>query len=360
MPEQDQGLDNVRQEFESVKEHLNERVVGQEQAKEGVLRTLRRYMVGIRDENQPIGAFLGTGPTGVGKTELAKVVSNVMFDGNLVRFDMNEFGDPEAVSRLIGVPPGEEGSEAGGQLSRAVLGPNLEGPPQPCFLLFDEFEKAHEQIYDVFLRIFDEGEYQDQNGTLVDCTETVILLTSNAGQEVFMENIKSDMKSHVEVESDILDEVRQEEEKIQEAVEEEFPPEFINRLDEVLYFDPLTEDDLVGIMDIKFGDFKETVESQRDFEVEITDNAKKFIIEEVYDIRYGARPLERGVDRYIRDTLAEYLMENGPEDKLVFKEDNDDIIVVPGEETEDADTLNELDEMANEDELLDEVDDMFD
>lgn len=315
-------LNKAREQYSKIENRLEERIIGQREVKEAILDTLKRDFTGIRNEEQPVGAFLCVGPTGTGKTEVAKVVSNTLFDGNLVRFDMNEFMDLKSVNRLIGTPPDSGGEDRGGQLTRA-----LQENPE-CVLLFDEFEKAHDKVYDVFLRILDEGEFQDQNGTLVSCRDTLIILTSNAGQEALMEAMEQDMqRDHVEVADKILGEIRNTDEKMRRKIEQHFRPEFLNRLDDVLYYEPLSEEDLMAIMDIHFNDFKDEIREEEGLDIDITRTAKEYIIGQVYDPRYGARPLERGMNEYVRGRLATYLMQEFDESdsnkKLVFKKDGE-------------------------------------
>lgn len=332
--------EQARKRYQAVKKRLNERVVGQDEPKSTLLSFIKNYITGVHDKNSPIGAFMATGPTGVGKTEVAKVLNDVLFDGRLIRFDMNEFGEEDAKSRLIGVPPGKQGSEAGGQLTRALLGEGLNDEPDECVLLFDEIEKADPDIYDVFLRIFDEGAYQDQNGTLVDCTKTFIILTSNADQGVFLSNVESDRDAHTNVASDLKEEIRNEDQVREDEVEDEFPAEFLNRLDDVLYFDPLSEEDLMDIMDIQFQDFQDEIHDTLDLTVEITETAKTFVIDQVYDIRYGARPLEGGIKRHIRRALSDYLLKHDHDhgDAVLFDCKDEAIVAEPVQATDDSKT----------------------
>ena len=257
---------------------LGERVVGQREAVIAVSDAVRRARAGVADPNRPIGSFLFLGPTGVGKTELAKALSEFLFDDEsaMVRIDMSEYGEKHSVARLVGAPPGYVGYDAGGQLTEAVR-------RRPYSLvLFDEVEKAHPDVFDVLLQVLDEGRLTDGQGRTVDFRNTVVILTSNLGAGGTREQIMDAVKHH-------------------------FKPEFINRLDDVVVFDPLTQEQLVGIVDIQLAALAERLASRR-LTLHVSDAAKSWLAERGYDPAYGARPLRRLIQQAIGDQLAKKLL----------------------------------------------------
>jgi len=257
---------------------LGERVVGQKEAVVAVSDAVRRSRAGVADPNRPIGSFLFLGPTGVGKTELAKSLSEFLFDDEaaMIRIDMSEYGEKHSVARLVGAPPGYVGFDAGGQLTEAVR-------RRPYSLvLFDEVEKAHPDVFDVLLQVLDEGRLTDGQGRTVDFRNTVVILTSNLGAGGNRE-------------------------QIMEAVKHHFKPEFINRLDDVVVFDPLSQDQLVGIVDIQLEGLAERLAARR-LVLEVSDSAKSWLAERGYDPAYGARPLRRLIQQAIGDRLAKKLL----------------------------------------------------
>ena len=257
---------------------LGERVVGQREAVIAVSDAVRRARAGVADPNRPIGSFLFLGPTGVGKTELAKALSEFLFDDEsaMVRIDMSEYGEKHSVARLVGAPPGYVGYDAGGQLTEAVR-------RRPYSLvLFDEVEKAHPDVFDVLLQVLDEGRLTDGQGRTVDFRNTVVILTSNLGAGGTREQIMDAVKHH-------------------------FKPEFINRLDDVVVFDPLTQEQLVGIVDIQLAALAERLASRR-LTLHVSDAAKSWLAERGYDPACGARPLRRLIQQAIGDQLAKKLL----------------------------------------------------
>ncbi|MDK4308533.1 ATP-dependent chaperone ClpB [Corynebacterium accolens] len=257
---------------------LGERVVGQREAVTAVSDAVRRSRAGVADPNRPTGSFLFLGPTGVGKTELAKALADFLFDDEsaMVRIDMSEYGEKHSVSRLVGAPPGYVGHEAGGQLTEAVR-------RRPYTLvLFDEVEKAHPDVFDVLLQVLDEGRLTDGQGRTVDFRNTVIILTSNLGA------------------GGTKDETM-------EAVKRAFKPEFINRLDDVVMFEPLSEELLRGIVDIQLRGLTERLEARR-LTLQVSDSAKSWLADRGYDPAYGARPLRRTIQQAIGDKLAKKLL----------------------------------------------------
>ena len=257
---------------------LGERVVGQKEAVVAVSDAVRRSRAGVADPNRPIGSFLFLGPTGVGKTELAKSLSEFLFDDEaaMIRIDMSEYGEKHSVARLVGAPPGYVGFDAGGQLTEAVR-------RRPYSLvLFDEVEKAHPDVFDVLLQVLDEGRLTDGQGRTVDFRNTVVILTSNLG-------------------------AGGDREQIMDAVKHHFKPEFINRLDDVVVFDPLSQDQLVGIVDIQLESLAERLAARR-LILDVSDSAKSWLAERGYDPAYGARPLRRLIQQAIGDRLAKKLL----------------------------------------------------
>jgi ATP-dependent Clp protease ATP-binding subunit ClpB len=274
-----------------MEERLHARVVGQDDAVKAVSSAVRRSRAGLQDPNRPIGVFLFLGPTGVGKTELARSLAEYLFDDEdaLVRIDMSEFSERHTVARLIGAPPGYVGYEEGGQLTEAVR-------RRPyAVVLLDEVEKAHVDIFNVFLQVFDDGRLTDGQGRTVDFTNTVIIMTSNAGSHIIKGmGANADRKA------------------LREAVQHEldvfFRPEFLNRLDDVIMFTQLSPDDILRIVDIQLLRLKKLLATRR-LTLELTNDARLFLAERGYDPVYGARPLKREIQRLLQDPLALYILE---------------------------------------------------
>ena len=271
---------------------LHERVIGQEEAVQAVTEAIQRSRAGIQDPNRPIGSFLFLGPTGVGKTELAKTLAQALFDdeANMVRIDMSEYMEKFAVSRLIGAPPGYVGYEEGGQLTEAVRRKPY------CVVLFDEVEKAHPDVFNVLLQVLDDGRITDSQGRTVDFKNTIIILTSNLGSEYLLEGIEPD--------GSIRQEAR---DLVQQLLRRSFRPEFLNRLDEIVFYKPLTKENITGIIDLQIAKLNERLKEQQ-IRLELTEGAKRQIIDAAYDPQYGARPLRRYVQHTVETMLAKKLL----------------------------------------------------
>ena len=280
-------MEGEREKLLHLEEILHQRVIGQDEAVQKVSEAILRSRAGIADPNRPIGSFLFLGPTGVGKTELAKALAESLFDDehNMVRIDMTEYMEKYSVSRLIGAPPGYVGYDEGGQLTEAVR-------RRPySVVLFDEVEKAHPDVFNILLQILDDGRITDSQGRTVDFKNTVIILTSNLGSQYLLDGIDSQGNLSAQARDGVMAELRA-----------SFRPEFLNRLDEILFFRPLVKSDLRRIIDLMLGGLRGRLENQM-LHLEVTDSAKDLLIEQGYDPVYGARPLRR-----VLQTKAETLI----------------------------------------------------
>ncbi len=286
--------------LQKLEETLHKRVIGQEDAVQAVAKAVKRGRVGIKDPNRPVGSFLFLGPTGVGKTELSKTLAEVLFgrDDAMVRIDMSEYMEKHSVSKLIGSPPGYVGYEEGGQLSEKV-----HSNPYSV-VLFDEIEKAHPDVFNVLLQVLDDGHITDAQGRKIDFTNTVIIMTSNAGAKSIMEpkrlgfaakeDIKADYKK---MKNDVLEEVK----KL-------FRPEFLNRIDDMIVFHSLEKEDLKKIVTLLCNGFVKRIAMQMNIKLHIRDSVKKLIVEKGTDVKYGARPLRRAMQNELEDSLADAIL----------------------------------------------------
>ena len=281
-----------REKLLTLDETLHKRVVGQDEAVQAVTEAIQRSRAGIQDPNRPIGSFLFLGPTGVGKTELAKALAQALFDdeSNLVRIDMSEYMEKFSVSRLIGAPPGYVGYEEGGQLTEAVRRKPY------SVVLFDEVEKAHPDVFNILLQVLDDGRITDSQGRTVDFKNTILILTSNLGSEFLLNGIRSDGTIDPEAK-----------EQVQQLLRRSFRPEFLNRLDEIVFYKPLTKDNITKIIDLQIAKLNERLAEQQ-ITCVVTDRAKEQIVEDAYDPQYGARPLRRYVQHTVETMLSKRLL----------------------------------------------------
>ncbi|WP_104740306.1 ATP-dependent Clp protease ATP-binding subunit [Helicobacter bizzozeronii] len=298
-----------------IEQELAKSVIGQSQAISAIAKAIKRNKAGLSDPNKPIGSFLFLGPTGVGKTQSAKTLAQFLFDSqkNLIRLDMSEYMEKHAVSRLVGAPPGYVGYEEGGQLTEAVRRSPY------SVLLFDEIEKAHPEVFNMLLQVLDEGRLTDNKGVVVDFKNTIIILTSNIASDKILEyeNIHAKHKAEQEVlkaydiESDQIMELSEEHDKqamVQEALKAYFKPEFLNRLDDIVIFNPLHLESIMQIVDLMFADIQEKL-SERGVQIELSPQAKEYIAKSGFDPIYGARPLKRALYDEVEDRLATLLLE---------------------------------------------------
>ena len=285
-------------------EELHKRVVGQDEGVTKVTEAIIRSKAGIKDPRKPIGSFLFLGPTGVGKTELAKALAAALFDdeNNMVRIDMSEYMEKYSVSRLIGAPPGYVGYEEGGQLTEAVRRKPY------SVVLFDEIEKAHPDVFNVLLQVLDDGRVTDSQGRTVDFKNTILIMTSNIGATYLLDGIDQNGNIKPEAEEMVMNDLRA-----------HFRPEFLNRLDETILFKPLTKDNIGGIIKLIIADLNKRL-ADRELTVELSDAAEKFIIDQAYDPVYGARPLKRYIQKYVETLSAKLILED--------KVDQGDIIYI--------------------------------
>ena len=281
-----------REKLLHLDETLHKRVVGQDEAVQAVTEAIQRSRAGIQDPNRPIGSFLFLGPTGVGKTELAKTLAQALFDdeNNLVRIDMSEYMEKFSVSRLIGAPPGYVGFEEGGQLTEAVRRKPY------SVVLFDEVEKAHPDVFNVLLQVLDDGRITDSQGRTVDFKNTILILTSNLGSEYLLDGVNAD---------GTIDENAKA--QVQALLRRSFRPEFLNRLDEIVFYKPLTKENVTKIIDLQIDKLNSRLEDQQ-IKVELTQAAKETIVDASYDPQYGARPLRRYVQHTVETMLSKRLL----------------------------------------------------
>ena len=281
-----------------MKGRLQSRIIGQDEAIEKVVRAIQRNRAGLKDPDRPIGTFLFFGPTGVGKTQLAKCLAEYLFDSeeNMVRIDMSEYMEKFAVSRLVGAPPGYVGYEEGGQLSERVRRKPY------CVVLLDEIEKAHPDIFNILLQVLDEGRLTDSNGRAVSFRNTIVIMTSNVGSRELDE-----YGSGVGFSTSGKNVPKNRQSVLEKAIRKSFPPEFINRVDEKIFFNSLSKEDIGKIVDIELNDLRTRAE-ESGYKLVVTPSAKRFIADAGFDPAFGARPLKRAVMRYVEDPVSEFII----------------------------------------------------
>ena len=285
-------VEGEREKLLHLDETLHKRVVGQDEAVQSVTEAILRSRAGIQDPDRPIGSFFFLGPTGVGKTELAKALAEALFDDekNLVRIDMTEYMEKFSVSRLIGAPPGYVGYEEGGQLTEAVCRKPY------SVILFDEVEKAHPDVFNILLQVLDDGHITDSQGRVVDFKNTIIILTSNLGSQFLLEGIDKDGNISAEAKAQVEAQLRR-----------SFRPEFLNRLDEIVFYKPLTKNNITKIIDLQINDLNSRL-ADKQLSVRVSEKAKQMIIDAAYDPQYGARPLRRYVQHTVETLIARKIL----------------------------------------------------
>ena len=307
-------MEGEREKILHLKDLLHKRVIGQDEAVEDVAEAIMRSRAGISDPKKPIGSFLFLGPTGVGKTELAKSLAECLFDDehNLIRIDMSEYMEKYSTSRLIGAPPGYVGYEEGGQLTEAVRRKPY------SVVLFDEVEKAHPDVFNILLQVLDDGRITDSQGRTIDFKNTIIILTSNLGSEYILEGITD--------KGEISEETK---ENVNTLLKKSFRPEFLNRLDEIVFFKPLKKEEVTKILDLLIVDLEKRLEDKH-ITLELTDKAKEYLIDNGYDEVYGARPLKRFVTKKLETLIAENILkqEIKPSSKVNIDYENNQLVIL--------------------------------
>ena len=300
-------MESEREKLLHLGDILHERVIGQDEAVKKVSEAILRSRAGIQDPNRPIGSFLFLGPTGVGKTELAKALAQALFDDekSLIRIDMTEYMEKFSVSRLIGAPPGYVGYDEGGQLTEAVRRHPY------SVVLFDEVEKAHPDVFNILLQVLDDGRITDSQGRTVDFKNTIIILTSNLGSSNILEGI--DKKGNISEEA---------KKQVSELLKHQFRPEFLNRLDEIVFYRPLTQKEIYQIVDLQITDLRRRL-AEKQLNVQLTDAAREFIVSSGYDPVYGARPLKRFIQSHLETLIAKAIIAGSLKPRTTLKIDCD-------------------------------------
>ena len=306
-------MESEREKILNLGSILHKRVIGQDEAVDKVTDAIIRSRAGIQDSRRPIGSFMFLGPTGVGKTELAKALAESLFDDehNIIRIDMSEYMEKFSVSRLIGAPPGYVGYEEGGQLTEAVRRKPY------SVILFDEIEKAHPDVFNVLLQVLDDGRITDSQGRTVDFKNTIIILTSNLGSEYILEGIND--------KGELTEEAK---DKVEKLLKQSFRPEFLNRLDEIVFYKPLTQNEIGKILDLLIADLNKRL-AEQEISVELTDSAKNYLITNGYDAIYGARPLKRFVQKKVETLIAREIIKQTilPKQKVTIDCKNDELVI---------------------------------
>ena len=306
-------MESEREKLLHLEDTLHKRVIGQDEAVRVVAEAIQRSRAGIQDPNRPLGSFLFLGPTGVGKTELAKTLAAALFDDekNLIRIDMSEYMEKFSVSRLIGAPPGYVGYEEGGQLTEAVR-------RRPySVILFDEIEKAHPDVFNVLLQVLDDGRITDSQGRTVDFKNTIIILTSNLGSQILLDGIGPD--------GEITQSAK---DQVDSLLHHTFRPEFLNRLDEIVFYKPLTKENITGIIDLQIDALNKRL-SDKQLHCELTEAAKQLIIDTSYDPQFGARPLRRYIQHTVETLIAKKILEGSilPGETITVDVQNGDLVI---------------------------------
>lgn len=305
-------MEGEREKLLRLEDILHQRVIGQDEAVKTVSNAILRTRAGLKDPSKPIGSFLFLGPTGVGKTELAKALAEALFDdeNNMVRIDMSEYMEKYSVARLIGAPPGYVGYDEGGQLTEAVRRKPY------CVVLFDEIEKAHPDVFNVLLQVLDDGRMTDSQGRTVDFKNTVIVMTSNLGSQYILDGIKD---------GKITEEARN---QVNALLKQSFRPEFLNRIDDIVFYKPLDKQEIFAITELMLKDIRRRL-AERRLDVQLTDAAKHYIADAGYDPHYGARPLKRLLQSKLETLLARKIIESDPEPGTVYTVDcvNGELVV---------------------------------
>ena len=306
-------MESEREKILNLGSILHKRVIGQDEAVDKVTDAIIRSRAGIQDSRRPIGSFMFLGPTGVGKTELAKALAESLFDDehNIIRIDMSEYMEKFSVSRLIGAPPGYVGYEEGGQLTEAVRRKPY------SVILFDEIEKAHPDVFNVLLQVLDDGRITDSQGRTVDFKNTIIILTSNLGSEYILEGIND--------KGELTEEAK---DKVEKLLKQSFRPEFLNRLDEIVFYKPLTQNEIGKILDLLIADLNKRL-AEQEISVELTNSAKDYLITNGYDAVYGARPLKRFVQKKVETLIAREIIKQTilPKQKVTIDCKNDELVI---------------------------------
>ena len=306
-------LEGEREKILNLDKILHKRVIGQDEAVEKVTEAIMRSRAGISDPRRPIGSFMFLGPTGVGKTELAKSLAESLFDDehNIIRIDMSEYMEKFSVSRLIGAPPGYVGYEEGGQLTEAVRRKPY------SVILFDEIEKAHPDVFNILLQVLDDGRVTDSQGRTVDFKNTIIILTSNLGSDLILDGINEA--------GEISEEAK---EKVENLLKRSFRPEFLNRLDEIVFYKPLKKAEIANILELLIVDLNKRLEDKH-IKLELTDSAKDYLINNGYSEIYGARPLKRFVQKKLETLIARLILNQEilPNSSFLIDCENDKLVL---------------------------------